>query len=272
MSLNCRGYHLPLGERTLIMGILNVTPDSFSDGGRYNDPQKALDHALEMEIEGADIIDVGAESTRPGHTPVSAEEEKRRLFPVLELLLAKVKVPISIDTYKAEVAKEALEMGAHLVNDVWGFRKDSLMPQVVAIYPDVPVIVMHNKDNTNYQDLMGEIASFLLESKKMAMEAGIGEERIIFDPGIGFGKNLEQNLEIMCRLKELKELGQPLLLGTSNKSMIGKILDLPVEERTEGTAATLAIGIANGADIIRVHKVKEMLRVAKVTDAIIRGC
>ncbi|MGB9805062.1 dihydropteroate synthase [Desulfofundulus sp.] len=267
--LDCRGKELVLGERTLVMGILNVTPDSFSDGGRFNDPSRALEHAHRLVEEGADIIDLGGESTRPGHTPVSLEEELRRVIPVLEKLVQEVPVPISVDTTKAAVAREALEIGAHIINDQWALRADPEMAAVVARY-GVPVILMHNQVGTEYEDLMGDIIRFFRESIAMAMEAGIGTDKIIIDPGIGFGKTVEQNLEIMNRLPELACLGLPVLLGTSRKSMIGKTLDLPVEQRLEGTAATVAIGIAAGVDIVRVHDVKEMVRVARMTDAMVR--
>lgn len=269
-ELNCRGLKLPLGERTLIMGILNVTPDSFSDGGQFNDLERALAHARQMVAEGADIIDIGAESTRPGHEPVNEEEELRRLLPVLEALVQELKVPVSIDTYKSKVARAALETGAQIINDIWGFKKDPRLPEVVAGYPGVPVIIMHNQEGTAYRDLLGDLLKSLRESIKIAEDAGINDEQIVVDPGIGFGKDLEQNLEVMRRLEELKVLGLPVLLGTSRKSMIGKTLDLPVEQRVEGTAATVALGIAKGVELVRVHDVREMTRVARMTDAMVR--
>lgn len=268
-QLDCRGKVLTLGERTLVMGILNVTPDSFSDGGRYADPGAALERALQMVEEGADIIDVGGESTRPGHQPVPADEELRRVMPVLELLVREVPVPVSVDTTKAVVARRALEAGAHIINDQWALRADPEMARVVAEY-GAPLIIMHNQRGTEYRDLMGDIVLFLEESIEMAERAGIPRERIIVDPGIGFGKTVEQNLEVIRRLRELDCLGRPVLLGTSRKSVIGKTLDLPVDQRVEGTAATVALGIANGADIVRVHDVKEMVRVARMTDAVVR--
>lgn len=267
--LDCRGKRLVLGERTLVMGILNITPDSFSDGGKFNSPGRAVERALQMVEEGADIIDVGGESTRPGHTPVPAEEELKRVLPVLERLAEAVEVPISIDTYKAEVALRAVRVGASIVNDVWGLRRDPDMARVVAEL-GVPYIMMHNQEGTNYKELMGDIINSLREGIDLALKAGIKEENIIIDPGIGFGKTAEQNLEVIRRMKELEVLGRPILLGPSRKSFIGKALDLPVEERFEGTAAAVAIGIANGADIVRVHDVKGMVRVARMADAIIR--
>ncbi len=273
--LDCRGKTLPVGFRTLVMGILNVTPDSFSDGGRFYDPGRAVDHALRMQEEGADIIDLGGESTRPGHRPVDAEEELKRVVPVLSRLVRELDVPVSVDTTKAVVAARALEEGAGIINDQWALRGDPGMAGVVARY-DAPLIMMHNRHGTEYRDLMGEMVDYFRESLALAREAGIDEGKVIIDPGIGFGKTLEQNLEVMRRLKELDCLGRPVLLGTSRKSMIGKTLDLPVDQRVEGTAATVALGIAGGVDIVRVHDVREMVRVARMTDAVVRvrpeGC
>ncbi|KGG80041.1 dihydropteroate synthase [Caloranaerobacter azorensis H53214] len=258
------------GKRTYIMGILNVTPDSFSDGGEYLDVDKAVEHAKEMVREGADIIDVGAESTRPGAKEVSEEEELKRLILVVKRLVKEIDIPISVDTYKSRVAEEVLKLGCHIINDVWGLQRDKNMAKVVAKY-DVPVIIMHNQIGTEYKkDIMESIKDFLKESIKLAKEAGVKEKNIILDPGIGFGKTPKQNMEVMRRLSELTELGYPILLGTSRKSMIGKILDLPPKERVEGTIATTVMGIMQGVDIVRVHDVKENLRAAKVTDAIFR--
>ncbi|AZR73420.1 dihydropteroate synthase [Anoxybacter fermentans] len=258
------------GKRTYIMGILNVTPDSFSDGGEYFEISKAVKHAKEMVKEGADIIDVGGESTRPGAIEISAEEELSRVLPVIKELVKEIDVPISVDTYKSKVAEEVLKLGAHIINDVWGLQRDKNMANVVARY-NVPVIIMHNQRGTEYKkDIIESIKDFLKESIRIAKEAGIKDENIIIDPGIGFGKTPEQNMEVMRRLSELKELGYPLLLGTSRKSMIGKILDLPPKERVEGTIATTVMGILQGVDIVRVHDVKENLRAARVVDAIFR--
>lgn len=268
-TLDCRGKTLIIGKRTLVMGVLNVTPDSFSDGGRYVKVEDAVKRARQMVDEGADIIDIGGESTRPGHTPVGPDEELRRVMPVLERLVKEIEVPISVDTFKAEVARRALEIGANIINDQWALRADKDMAGVVAQY-GAPVVIMHNQQGTEYRDLMGDIIAYFRESIAMAEEAGIPREKIIIDPGIGFGKTLEQNLEVMRRLKELGCLGQPVLLGTSRKSMIGKTLDLPVDQRVEGTAATVAVGITFGVDIVRVHDVKEMVRVARMTDAMVR--
>ncbi len=266
----CGRYRLPIGKKTYIMGILNVTPDSFSDGGSYKSVDDAVNRAKEMIKEGAHIIDVGGESTRPGYTPVDVTEEIERVIPVIERLVKETDVPISVDTQKAPVAEKALQAGAHIVNDIWGLQGDPRMAEVVSKY-GAAVIVMHNQDGTVYNDLMDDIAKFLKRSIEIAENSGIKSNSIMIDPGIGFGKTLEQNLEIMRRLSELKALGKPILLGTSRKSMIGKVLDLPVDKRIEGTAATVAIGIAGGADVVRVHDVKEMALVAKMSDAIIRG-
>lgn len=268
-ELNCRGKRLPLGERTLVMGILNVTPDSFSDGSRYHDIDKAIAHARYLEAEGADIIDLGGESTRPGYTPVNVEEEIDRVIPVLEALLSEVELPISIDTTKEPVARRALERGAHIINDQWALRADKDMASLLAEYK-VPLIMMHNQQGADYCDLMGDMVQYFRESIDVALQAGIAPENIIIDPGIGFGKTVELNLETLSRLRELDCLGLPILLGTSRKSVIGKTLDLPPNQRVEGTGATVALGVANGVDIVRVHDVKEMVRVARMTDAIVR--
>lgn len=268
-TLDLRGHSFQLGEKTLVMGILNVTPDSFSDGGLFREREKALEQARLMVEEGADILDVGGESTRPGHLPVGEEEEMERVMPVLEKLLQDGQVPVSIDTYKARVAEEALKVGAHLVNDVWGLKADPGMAPLIARY-QVPVCIMHNRKDPRYQDLMKEITDDLRESLQVARGAGIQEERIILDPGIGFAKDPEENLEVMHRLEEIIALGYPLLLGTSRKSLIKKVLELPVDDRLEGTAATVALGIAKGVDIVRVHDVKYMGRVVKMTDAMVR--
>lgn len=273
-TLRCRDRALALGERTLVMGILNVTPDSFSDGGKFFDPKVAVEHAREMVREGADIIDIGAESTRPStwdQKPLSAAEEIERLLPVLKQLVQELPVPISVDTYKAETARAALDAGAHIINDIWGFQRDPEIAGVAAEY-DVPVVLMHNQDGTEYQDLMSDLAAFLRKSIQIAEEAGVRPENVIIDPGIGFGKNAEQNLIVMRRLGELRSLGKPVLLGTSRKSTIGKVLDLPVDQRLEGTLATVVWGIAQGAaDIVRVHDVKETVRAVRMTDAIVNS-
>ncbi|MEK6692199.1 MAG: dihydropteroate synthase [Nitrospirota bacterium] len=272
--LEWNDYRLDLFRRTHIMGILNVTPDSFSDGGRYLDTDKAVKRALEIEKEGADIIDIGGESTRPGALPLSHEEELGRVIPVIEKLKNRLRIPISIDTYKAEVARAAIQAGASIINDISGLRFDPDIATVAAEY-DVPVVIMHIKGtpgnmqvNPVYQDLIGEILHFLEDGISIAQKAGIDEDMIIIDPGIGFGKTFEHNLEIINRLDEFKSLGMPVLFGPSRKSFIGKILDLPADDRLEGTAAAVAIGIIKGANIVRVHDVSSMVRVARVADAI----
>ncbi len=267
----CGPATLELGARTYIMGILNVTPDSFSDGGQFMDVERAIAHAREMLAEGADIIDIGGESTRPGHIPVDAEEEIRRVVPVIEAVRREFPgVPISIDTYKASVAEAAVKAGANMINDVWGLLHDPDLAAVAAQY-QVPVVVMHNQEGTEYTDLMHDIIASLRRSVRTAVAAGLPPDMVIIDPGIGFGKTVAQNLDVLKDLAELQVLGRPILLGTSRKSTIGKVLGgVPVEERVEGTAATVALGIACGADIVRVHDVKAIKRVAMMTDAIVR--
>lgn len=259
-----------IGERTYIMGILNFTPDSFSDGGKFDNIDTAIAHVKEMIEAGADIIDIGGESTRPNHIPVEEDEEAKRVVPIIKAVRERFDIPISIDTYKAKVAEKAIEAGADLINDVWGFKKDKDMAKVAAKY-NVPCCLMHNRENEDYKDLMEDILEDLRESIKIAKEAGVKDENIILDPGIGFAKSHEQNLETMNKLERLKELGYPVLLGTSRKRMIGFALDLPVEERVEGTVATTVIGIMKDAcDFVRVHDVLENARAAKMTDAIVR--
>ncbi|MFZ5908209.1 MAG: dihydropteroate synthase [Nitrospirota bacterium] len=257
------------------MGILNITPDSFSDGGQYFDLPSALGRAFQMVADGADIIDIGGESTRPGSEPLPLEEELKRIIPVIEILARDLPVPISIDTYKASVAKRALEAGAAMVNDISGLRFDPEMPSVVSQY-GIPVVIMHIRgtpkdmqENPRYTALMPEILAYLRESLAIAATAEIPPDKIIIDPGIGFGKTFEHNLEILHNLPMLSALNKPVLVGPSRKAFIGRILgDAPPGERLEGTAAAVAIAIFNGANIIRVHDVKEMARVAKVADAV----
>ena len=258
------------GKRTYIMGILNVTPDSFSDGGKFNEVNKALNHAKEMIKDGVDIIDIGGESTRPGHKYVEADEEIQRVIPVIKELKKEINVPISIDTYKAKVAEEALKLGVEMINDVWGLKKDKEMANVVAKY-NACVCIMHNQDGTEYdKDIMESMKESLQESIDLALNAGISKDKIVIDPGIGFGKTFEQNLEVLKRMNELKELGYPILLGTSRKSVIGNVLNVEPKERLEGTIATTVLGIRDGVDIVRVHDVKENLKAAKMADAIYR--
>lgn len=257
------------------MGILNVTPDSFSGDG-ITSTKSAIEYSKKMVKDGADIIDVGGESSRPGAEPISIKEEKERVLPVIERLAKEVAVPISVDTYKSEVAKEALQIGADIVNDITGLKGDKNMAKVVASH-DVPIIIMHMKGtpktmqhNPIYTHLIPEIVEELRKSIDIAREANVNTNKIIIDPGIGFGKTTEHCLQIVKNLREFRALGFPILVGTSRKSFIGNVLNLPVEERMEGTAATVAISIANGADIVRVRDVKEMVRVARMTDAVVR--
>ncbi|WP_338537378.1 dihydropteroate synthase [Helicovermis profundi] len=253
------------------MGILNVTPDSFSDGGKFTDGEIALRHAKKMIEDGADIIDIGGESTRPGSKIVDAKEELSRVIPTLKKLVDNLNVPISVDTYKSEVALEALKNGAHMINDVWGLQRDEKLANVVAKY-DVPICIMHNQEGTKYdKDIIESMKDFFVKSLDIAKKAGIKKENILLDPGIGFGKTYKQNLIVMNRLSELNTLGFPILLGTSRKSIIGKTLDLPPNERVEGTIATNVIGIVNGTEIIRVHDIRENLRAVRVADVILRG-
>jgi dihydropteroate synthase len=257
------------GSRTYVMGIVNVTPDSFSGDG-VTDLETAVGQARQMEQDGADLIDIGGESTRPetwAGPGLSLEDELTRVIPVMTRVASTVGVPVSIDTYKSEVAKRAVAAGAELVNDVWGLRRDPQMAATVAA-AGVPVVLMHNKPGGGYRHLIGEISESLRESAELALAAGVPHDRIIVDPGIGFGKTREENLEIIRRLPELRGLGFPLLIGPSRKSFIGKTLDLPAGERLEGTAAAVALSIAGGADIVRVHDVNAMVRVARMADAI----
>ncbi len=271
-TFECGRFRFDIGGRTYIMGILNITPDSFSDGGKYNERGLAIQRAREIAALGADMLDVGGESTRPGHTPVTAAEELDRVIPVIEAIAEELDMPVSIDTTKAIVAIEALKAGACIVNDIWGLQgEDGMKIAGAAAEAKAGVIMMHNKNEKYYgKDIMGEIMAFLRKSVDIAEKAGIMPNSMVVDPGIGFGKTYEQNLEVMHRLKELKSVGIPILLGTSRKSMIGNTLGLPADDRLEGTAATVAYAITRGADIVRVHDVREMARVAKMTDAMAR--
>jgi len=275
MKINFHSFTLDFSKKTYIMGILNITTDSFYDGGKYISVDKAVKHALKMVDEGADIIDIGGESTRPGAEPISVDEELKRVIPVIENLSKKLSIPISIDTYKAKVAEEAINAGATIINDISGLRFDPLMPEVASKYK-VPVIVMHIKGtpkdmqkNPQYDALIPEITEYLRGSIVLAKQAGVEENMIIIDPGIGFGKLLEHNLQIIKNLKEFTQLGKPILIGVSRKSFIGKILnDASPSERLEGTASSVAISVINGANIVRVHDVGFMSKVVKVADAI----
>jgi len=271
MILECRGKKIELGKKTKIMGILNLTQDSFSDGGKYNNIDRAFSHAKRLMEEGADILDIGGESTRPGHTQISDDEEIERIFPIIEKISKELEIFISIDTYKYKVAKEALEAGAHIINDIWGLQYDNGEMAELAAHYKSPVIVMHNKKNTDYdEDIMISIKKFFHKSYEISSRYNIPQEKIILDPGIGFGKNGKQNIEVIGRLEELNTMGR-LLLGTSKKRFIGEILgDLLPDERVEGTIATTIIGISKGVDIVRVHNVLENKRAAMVADAVYR--
>ena len=277
MKLSWAGFSLDFSKKTFVMGILNVTPDSFSDGGLHLDKSAAVRRALEMVEEGADIIDIGGESTRPGSGSVSSEEESRRTIPVIRELSKKISVPISIDTCKSQVAGMAIDAGASIVNDISGLRFDPLMPGVVS-EQKVPVVIMHIKGTPKdmqsdpvYEALIPEIIDYLRGGIRLALESGVAEDRIMVDPGLGFGKTLEHNLEIIHNLHEFTLLEKPLLIGPSRKAFLGTVLGgVPPEERLEGSAAAVAISILNGANIVRVHDVKEMVRVARVADAIKR--
>lgn len=280
MHLRWRNYFLDFSKKTHVMGILNVTPDSFSDGGLYLDKLSAIERALEIEDEGADIIDIGGQSTRPGSEPISVEEELRRTIPVISALSSgRLSIPISIDTYRAEVAKRAINAGASIVNDISGLRSDPEMASVVSGY-DIPVIIMHIKGtpkdmqtSPTYEALIPEIMDYLRQGIRIALNAGIREDMIVIDPGIGFGKTFDHNLEIIKNLHEFTLFEKPILIGPSRKAFIGRILeDTPPLERLEGTASAVAISVFNGANIVRVHDVAEMVRVVKVADAIKRAC
>ncbi|WHY97761.1 dihydropteroate synthase [Peribacillus simplex] len=267
-KIKCGSFDLDYSNKTLIMGILNVTPDSFSDGGKYNRIDAALKHAERMVNDGADILDVGGESTRPNYERISDEEEIERVAPIIEAITRNIEVPISVDTYKSRVAEAAVKAGAHILNDIWGGKADSLMSKVAAEYK-VPIILMHNRDNMSYGHFVRDVLQDLFESIMLVKDAGVKDENIILDPGIGFAKDLKLNLEMMRNLDKLVSLGYPVLLATSRKSMIGHVLDLPPDERMEGTAATICHGIQQGCQMVRVHDVKEMARTAKMMDALL---
>lgn len=253
-----------------IMGILNVTPDSFSDGGQWNDYDRAKKHVAHMIAQGAAIIDVGGESTRPGHTQISIEEEISRVVPIIRMIKENFDIPVSIDSYKSAVVEAALKAGADMVNDIWGLKYDRRVADLIAEY-QVPCCLMHNRDNTEYQDFLKDVCEDLRESVEIAHAAGIPDRNIILDPGVGFGKTYEQNLRIIHHLECLKELGYPVLLATSRKSVIGITLDLPSDQRIEGTVTTTVMGVEKGAAFVRVHDVKENMRAIKMTQAILKG-
>lgn len=261
-----------LEHETYIMGILNVTPDSFSDGGKWSDMDKTLKHVENMINDGVAIIDIGGESTRPGYVKVTEEEEVLRIIPYIERIKTEFEVPVSVDTYKAAVAERAIKSGADMINDIWGFKADARMAAVAAKY-DVPCCIMHNRDieKRPYVNFIEDVLKDIKGCINIGLSAGVKRDKIIIDPGIGFGKTLEDNLVLMKNLEELKRLGYPVLLGTSRKSMIGLTLNLPVEERLEGTIATTVMGIMKGCSIIRVHDVKENYRAMRMTKAILNA-
>lgn len=257
-------------RHTYIMGILNVTPDSFSDGGKFNQTDAALAHVEQMIEEGADIIDIGGESTRPGHVQITEEEEIQRTAPIIELIKSKFDIPVSIDSYKAKVAQAAVDAGADLVNDIWGLKYDKDIAEVIA-KSGTACCLMHNRDNHEYQNFMEDMKQDLRETIIMAKQAGIADDKIMLDPGVGFGKTYENNLEAIYKLEELDELGYPLLLGTSRKSVIGLTLDLPVTERVEGTLATTVLAVMKKCSFVRVHDVRENKRIIQMSEAIREG-
>ncbi|OCA80697.1 dihydropteroate synthase [Bacillus sp. FJAT-27225] len=265
--IKCGPLELDYSSKTLIMGILNVTPDSFSDGGRFNSIDRAIERAKEMVEHGADMIDIGGESTRPGHEPVSQDEEISRIIPIVKALARELSVPLSVDTYKAEVARQALKAGAHIINDIWGAKKDPEIANVAA-ETGAPIILMHNREDVPYSTFMREALLDLYESIAIAKAAGVKDEQIILDPGIGFAKTYEQNMEMMQNLEQLVGIGYPVLLATSRKRFIGHVLDVPPDERMEGTGATVCYGIQKGCQMVRVHDVKEISRMAKMMDAL----
>lgn len=257
-------------NKCYIMGILNVTPDSFSDGGRFNNMDAALRHAEEMIRDGADIIDIGGESTRPGHQQITDEEEIHRVSPVIEAVKARFDVPVSIDTYKGAVAEAALRSGADLVNDIWGFKYDPHVAELTARY-NAACCLMHNRREAVYDDFLNDVIADLRECTEIAKKAGVPDDKIILDPGVGFAKTLEMNLSVTNHVDMLSTLGYPVLLGTSRKSMIGLTLDLPSDQRLEGTLATTVIGVMKGCSFVRVHDVKENFRIIKMTEAILQS-
>ena len=258
-------------NKCYIMGILNVTPDSFSDGGKWNSIDKALAHTEQMIKEGAEIIDIGGESTRPGYTKISDEEEISRVVPVIEAVKKNFDVPVSLDTYKYKVAEAGTKAGADLLNDIWGLKYDKGEMAKVIAQSNLPCCLMHNKENAEYNNFIEDMVSEMNETLDIAYKAGIEKDKIILDPGVGFGKSFENNLEAIDRLDELVKLGLPVLLGTSRKSVVGLALDLPKDERVEGTVATTVVGVMKGAVIFRVHDVKENYRAMKMTEAIMKG-
>lgn len=275
LSVQAGDYLLQFNRRTLVMGILNVTPDSFSDGGKYINRDDAISHGIKLAAEGSDIIDIGGESTRPGAEPLSLEDELNRVIPVIKELAKEVRIPISIDTYKSEVAREALDAGASIINDISGLKSDDKMAGIAAEY-DVPVVVMHIKGtprdmqiNPHYENMMSEVRNSLAESVNIALNAGVDKNKIIVDPGIGFGKDLMDNFSLIKNLDYFKSLGHFILIGPSRKSFLWKTLDVSPDETIEATAAAVTACIMAGADIVRIHDVKEVMKAVKVADLIV---
>lgn len=269
MLLKTRTKTYDLAKRTHIMGILNVTPDSFSDGGKYTTIENAVQQAVKMEELGADIIDIGGESTRPDHEPVALDEEIHRVVPMIKAVKEEINLPISIDTYKAETARQAIEAGAEIINDVWGAKREPEIASVAAMY-NVPIILMHNRTNMDYTSLIDDMKRDLAESIEIALKAGVSHEHIVLDPGVGFAKTAKDNLIVMNNLDKFSDLGYPILLGTSRKSFLGKLLNREAQERDYGTGATTCLGISKGCHIVRVHNVKLNKEMAIVMDAMLK--
>ncbi len=268
MKIGNRNFEI--GKHTYVMGILNVTPDSFSDGGKFNQKDVALKHAQQMIKEGTDIIDIGGESTRPGYTLLSDEEEIERVVPIIEAVKSNFDIPISIDTYKSKVASACITAGADLINDIWGLKYDDDMAKVIA-KSNLPCCLMHNREEQNYHNYIQDILEDLSETIKIAHDAGIADSKIMLDPGVGFAKSYDNNLQIINCLEELKVFDYPILLGTSRKSVIGQALDLPSDERIEGTLATTVMGVIKGCSFVRVHDIKENVRTIRMTEAILNS-
>ncbi|GFI03119.1 MAG: dihydropteroate synthase [Lachnospiraceae bacterium] len=266
--MNIGGREFDLKNHTYIMGILNVTPDSFSDGGKYSRLDEALFHVEEMLGEGMDLLDIGGESTRPGHTFVPAQEETERVVPIIEAVKRRFDVPVSLDTYKAEVASEGLKAGVDMINDIWGLKYDPDMACTIA-KAGVPCVLMHNRKETDYHQFVEDVVADLRETVRIAKSSGIKDEQIVLDPGIGFGKTYGQNLEMLYSLERLLELEYPVLLGASRKSVVGLTLDLPADQRMEGTLVTTVFGVMKGCSFVRVHDIKEHVRAVKMTEAIL---
>lgn len=269
-SIEIGNREFDISRHTYVWGILNVTPDSFSDGGRWTNMDTTLKHVEDMLKEGMDVLDIGGESTRPGHTQISAQEEMERVVPVIEAVKQRFDVPVSLDTYKAQVAKAGIDAGADLINDIWGLKYDARMAEVIA-QSGVACCLMHNRKEPDYRDFLREVKADLEESISLAEQAGIDQDKIILDPGVGFGKSYDNNLEIIQSLEQLESLGYPLLLGASRKSVIGLVLDLPVKERLEGTLVTTVFAVLKGCSFVRVHDVKENVRAIRMAEAILQG-